>query len=92
MIRALLFLLAAPAAALYSVHFVPGAEKHSIMGKHGRFLDAPEAIHVADIYARLAGNAPLLNEGECCIPSRFFPIISFSPHEYTFRCDEFARP
>ena len=60
---AVLSILFVPAAALYSVHFIPGSGETSVLGKHGYFSVAPDASHVADIYARLAGSPPVLQEG-----------------------------
>lgn len=62
------FLLAVPATALYSVHFIPGSENNNILGKHGYFVEAPDATHIADIYARLAGAGPILHEDEINLP------------------------
>lgn len=58
-----LFLSATSVSALYSVHFVPGSGKSAVLGSSGHFVRAPEAVHVADIYTRLAGSRPILAEG-----------------------------
>ncbi len=64
--------LALPVSALYSVHYVAGSEHPQLVGKQGFFNNAPEPMHVADMYARLSGYSPLLSEGF------FYNIESFA--------------
>ena len=82
------FLLACPVAALYSMHFVPGADHIKILGNHGRFLKSPEASHVADIYARLAGVSPILQEG--ALSYILLNLPSLSHFVGPVRCCEYA--
>lgn len=89
MFRSALFaLLASPVAALYSVHFMPGAGHSNVVRKPGVFATAPDAAQVADIYARLAGIAPVLHEG--------FPVycsyLINGPTLFTSSRNQHARP
>jgi len=57
----LLVTLFATAAGFYSINYVADPRQHpaKVLNAGGSFLGAPTAEHVADVYARLAGHAPL---------------------------------
>jgi hypothetical protein len=56
-------LLHATAQAFFSINYAADESHPSLMTPPGVFKDAPKAEHVADIYARLSGRAPLFWEG-----------------------------
>ena len=62
MLYSVFFLLAPVAYATFSVRV---ADRHSGMvhTAHNHFPGAMKAEHVADLYARVSGKAPLLKEG-----------------------------
>ncbi len=60
---AFLALLGTFAQAFYSVNYYPGNSKTEIVNKGAFFMEAPDAVQVADIYSRLSRAAPLLKEG-----------------------------
>ena len=49
--------------AYYSVHYAENAQNALILDKPLAFANEPSALHIADIYARLSGAAPLLHAG-----------------------------
>ncbi len=64
MFRCLNFLLLSQSVVgLYSVHYIASEEQPQFTGKQSFFAKAPDAIHVADMYARMSGLPPLLREG-----------------------------
>jgi hypothetical protein len=60
-----LFLLLLPIIeATYSIHYYAGISESKIVNTDSTFVASPDAIHVADIYARISGLTPLLSEGD----------------------------
>ncbi len=59
-----LALLPILACAIYSVHYASNNQRNLVDNQVGVFQNAPEAEHIADIYTRLSGMAPLL-KGFC---------------------------
>lgn len=51
------------AHAFYSVNYIASKDHPQVVGQVGSFKNAPDAEHIADVYARLGGLAPLLREG-----------------------------
>lgn len=58
----LALLLLPTVAALYSIHYSAKNNHPEVIGQ-ARFASTPSATQVADIYARVSGNGPLLSEG-----------------------------
>ena len=50
--------------AFFSINYVADESHPALMTPPGVFKEAPQAEHVADIYARLSGQPPLFWEGE----------------------------
>lgn len=59
----LFLLFPALISAKYSVHYVKGVGNPKLIGERAEFTASPSAEHVADIYTRLSGLAPILREG-----------------------------
>lgn len=62
MLYSVFFLLVPVANAAFSVHF---AGNHDVQVADNHFRNTLKAEHVADLYARVSGKAPLLHEGNC---------------------------
>jgi hypothetical protein len=58
-----LFLIFPTISALYSIHYYAPSEHAGVVGDEVEFSRTPTAMQVADIFARVAGRAPLLHEG-----------------------------
>ena len=67
---ALLFLYQSTVQAFFSINYAADENHPMLMTSPGVFKEAPQAEHVADIYARLSGNSPIFWEGQ----SRRFPV------------------
>jgi len=64
-----LVLLARSAGAFYSISYsAEGADKR-VANAGGSFVSAPSAEHVADVYARLSGHAPLFKSDSAHLPT-----------------------
>jgi hypothetical protein len=62
-----LFVALLPAvSAVFSLHYVAKSHHPAVVGEEAKFLHAPNALQVADIYSRVSGLAPLLREGLFC--------------------------
>jgi hypothetical protein len=61
MLYSVFFLLVPVANAAFSVHFASKHQEAQVADNH--FQNNLKAEHVADLYARMAGNPPLLHEG-----------------------------
>ena len=61
---ALLFLFQATVQAFFSINYAADSSHPMLMTAPGVFKEAPQAEHVADIYARLSGNPPIFWEGQ----------------------------
>ena len=70
MLYSVLFLLVPVANAAFSVHFTSNHQEVKVADNH--FKNNLKAEHVADMYARVAGMAPLLHEG------LFMPIVKLA--------------
>jgi len=55
--------------AFYSLNFFSGKAKFEVVNTGTFFRDAPSALHVADIYARISGLAPILREDHIALPA-----------------------
>lgn len=70
MIFALFLFYFGSAGAFYSINYVADLSEHPrVLNAGGAFLSAPSAEHVADVYARLSGHAPLLWSDEEKLPA-----------------------
>jgi len=56
-------------AAFYSVNFAASSKHTGVVNVGSSFLSAPSAEHVADIYARLSGHAPLYSTDSEKLPT-----------------------
>lgn len=64
-----LVLLARSAGAFYSISYsAEGADKR-VANAGASFVSAPSAEHVADVYARLSGHAPLFKSDSAHLPT-----------------------
>ena len=66
MLYSVFFLLVPVANAAFSVHF---AGNHDVQVADNHFRNTLKAEHVADLYARVSGKAPLLHEDKMDLPS-----------------------
>lgn len=64
----LALLLLPTVAAFYSIHYSAKSNHPAVIGQT-HFVNTPSATQVADIYARVAGKAPLLSEAQGVLPS-----------------------
>ena len=71
-----LVLLALALAALvtqsvgfYSINYAADSQHPQVLNAGGSFLSAPTAEHVADVYARLSGHAPLFSTEAESLPT-----------------------
>jgi len=55
--------------AFYSINFVADEGNTGVVNAGASFLSAPSAEHVADIYARLSGHAPLFSTDSEKLPT-----------------------
>ena len=56
--------------AFYSINYVADPNQHpGVLNAGASFLSAPSAEHVADVYARLSGHAPLFSTEEEKLPT-----------------------
>ena len=58
-----LFFLFQAVQAFFSINYAADESHPMLMTSPGVFKEAPQAEHVADIYARLSGNPPIFWEG-----------------------------
>lgn len=70
-------------SALYSVHYYAPSQHAGVVGEGVEFSRTPSSTQVADIFARLVGHAPLLNEGT---------IIKFSYLHLTSAAESVSLP
>ena len=71
-----LFFLFQAVQAFFSINYAADESHPMLMTSPGIFKEAPQAEHVADIYARLSGNPPIFWEGmQCnlCLPVEKYP-------------------
>jgi hypothetical protein len=55
------------ANAFFSINYSADENHPALMTSSSVFKEAPNAVHIADIYSRLSGLPPLLNEGIQCL-------------------------
>ena len=61
--------LVTPSAGFYSINYAADSQHPQVLNAGGSFLSAPTAEHVADVYARLSGHAPLFSTEAETLPT-----------------------
>lgn len=63
--------------ALYSIGYYSRENGAVLVNGNAKYAQIPDAHQVADLYARLSGNAPLSNEGTCFVSIWFILLSCF---------------